>query len=60
MSIIKVKTYRGIYVSRITDDINRIFCTTNKPDHTALKKESEEFITYIKEKRAMKNKETYN
>ena len=60
MSIMKVRTLRGIYVSRISDDMNRRFLSSKKPNHEALRKESEEFIADIKEKRAMKNNETYN
>ena len=52
--VMKVKPYRGRYVSRKKANyINDLLLSSKKPDHTALKKESEEFIAYIKEKRSM-------
>ena len=57
MSVMKVKPYRGRYASRKKANfMNDLLLSSKKPDHTALKKESEEFIAYIKEKRSMKKR----
>lgn len=45
----RIKPYKGRYVSRKRSNrINDMLLSTQKPDHTALKKEAEEFIEYIK------------
>lgn len=50
----KVKPYKGRYASRKKANyIKNFLLSTKKPDHAALKKEADEFIEYIKEKRSM-------
>lgn len=53
VSVMKVKPYRGRYASRKkSNTMNDFLFSAKIPDRTALKKESEEFIAYIKEKRS--------
>ena len=45
----KVKPFQGKYVSRIkAKQVNNMLLSTKRPERTALKKEAEEFIEYIK------------
>ena len=49
----RVRPFRGKWCSRSeANRVNDMFLSAVRPDRTALKKESEEFIAYIKEKRA--------
>lgn len=48
----RVKPWKGRYVSRKkAEQINDMLLATQQPDRTALKKEAEEFIEYIKSMR---------
>ena len=45
----RVKPYRGKYVSRRrAKRINDMLLSSKRPDRTALKKEAEEFIEYMR------------
>ena len=49
----KVKPFKGRYVNRKkANRVNDFLLSSRKPDHTALKKEADEFIEYIKERRS--------
>ena len=49
----RVRPFRGKWCSRSeANRVNDMLLSVVRPDRTALKKESEEFIAYIKEKRA--------
>jgi len=48
----RVRPFKGRYCSREqANRVNDMLLSSTRPDHTALKKESEEFIEYIKAKR---------
>ena len=54
VSCMRVKPYKGKYAGRKSANyVNDMLLSSQKPDRTALKKESEEFIAYIREKRSM-------
>ena len=54
VSVMKVKPFKGRYCSRRqANRVNDMLLSSKRPDHTALKREAEEFIEYIKEKRSM-------
>ncbi|MBO5373741.1 MAG: hypothetical protein J6A75_13630 [Lachnospiraceae bacterium] len=45
----KIKPFKGRYASRKkANRINDMLLSTQRPDRTALKKEAEEFIEYIR------------
>ena len=51
---LKVKPVRGKFTSRKKAKVIReLLLTSKKPDHTALKKEADEFIDYIKSMRSV-------
>ena len=54
VSVMKVKPFRGKFVGRKkANRVNDMFLSASRPDRTALKKESEEFLAYIREKRSI-------
>lgn len=54
VGVMKIKPYKGKYASRKKANyVNDLLLSSKKPDHAALKKEAEEFIEYIKEKRSI-------
>lgn len=56
VSVMKIKPYKGRYASRKKANyVNDLLLSAKKPDHTALQKEAEEFIEYIKGIRSVQN-----
>lgn len=50
----KVRPFKGRYCTRKqANRVNDMLLSSPRPDRAALKKESEEFLAYIKEKRSM-------
>jgi len=51
----RMKPYRASYFRRRARLINDVLLSTEIPDRTALKKEADEFIEYIKKQRTAKD-----
>ncbi len=56
----RVRPYKGRFLSRRNANyINDMLLSSKTPDRTALKKEADEFIEYIKKRRLEKNKQQH-